>query len=191
MNTQSPTIDTLPHWFLVRTEMRRENTAMSRLLSQSYDIYFPRISRRVRRKGKRLRQIFPLFPQYLFLRLRTGEQSISPVRSTKGVLGVVKFGSEYAVVPDSIVESLRAKADIRTGLHHIEERRLWPNKPVRVNGGTFDGFEGIFLRECGEDRVLILLDIIGQSTPVKIPEALVEAIQPGKRESVTRVAVPA
>lgn len=167
--------------------MRRENTANVRLSSQGYEIYFPRISRRVRRKGKRLRQIFPLFPQYLFLKLLTGSQSIAPVRSTKGVLGVVKFGAEYAVVPDGIVIALQKKAHPTTGLYHLEERRLWPNKPVRINGGVFENFEGIFLRECSEDRVLILLDIIGQSTPVKIPEALVEAIQPsGKRESVTR-----
>jgi transcriptional antiterminator RfaH len=186
----SPPIDTNPHWFLVRTEMRRENTANERLSSQGYQIYFPRISRRVRRQGKRIRQIFPLFPQYLFLQLLTGEQSIAPVRSTKGVLGIVKFGASYAIVPDRIVSLLQKKAHPETGLYHIEERRLWPNKPIRVNGGTFDGLEGIFLRDCGEDRVLILLSVLGQSTPVKIPETQVEPLAPAprSREPVTRAA---
>jgi hypothetical protein len=40
-----------------------------------------------------------------------------------------------------------------------------------------EGLEGIFVRSCGEDRVLILLTILGHERTVQLPEYSIEKIQ--------------
>ncbi len=82
----------------------------------------------------------PLFPGYLFLRLAEGLQALAPVRSSVGVLGVVRFGSCYAVVPDHIIEDLRSRADPATGFHRLTlARSLEAGASVRIAAGPFDG----------------------------------------------------
>ncbi len=52
----------------------------------------------------------PLFPRYLFIRLGQGhaDQSWDPIRSTKGVSQLVRFGVSPAKVHDDLIDQLRA-----------------------------------------------------------------------------------
>jgi transcription antitermination factor NusG len=53
-------------------------------------------------------------------------------------------------------------------LHRLESRALRRGSPVSIVGGAFDGLEGIFEREEGEERSVILLSLLGRSTPVRL-----------------------
>ena len=161
-------------WYLLRTKSGDESTAQCHLERQGYRAYCPWLVRRRRLRGRRVRTVDPLFPQYLFVELVLGVQDLGPVHSTRGVLAIVRFGLEYAIVPAYVITQLHERADPRTGMHHLEERRLTPHSTVRITGGTFFGLEGVFLRDCGSDRVLVLLSVLGQATPVAIGEGLVE-----------------
>ncbi|PIV88503.1 MAG: transcriptional activator RfaH, partial [Hydrogenophilales bacterium CG17_big_fil_post_rev_8_21_14_2_50_63_12] len=46
-----------------------------------------------------------MFPRYCFMRCGRDGQSIAPIRSTPGVLGLVRFGSEAATLSDATVEA--------------------------------------------------------------------------------------
>ncbi len=113
-----------------------------------------------------------LFPRYLFVQLDTAWQSLSPIRSTVGVAGIVRFGREAAVVPDGIVDALVRKADPESGLHRMSERpTLSRGSRVTILSGTFEGVEGIFEREDGPGRAVILLDLLGRHTQVCVRSA--------------------
>jgi len=160
-------------WYLLRTKTNAEQQSYDHLEQQGYEAYFPRWIKRVRRLDQRTVTVVPLFPSYLFVAIRCGEQSLHPVRSTRGVLSVVRFGEDYAVVPPRVIEQLKRRADAR-GLHSGPQ--TWPkrNDRVRVKEGPFEGVEAIFVRECGEARVLVLLDILGQERSIQLPEHVIE-----------------
>lgn len=168
----------------MHTRSSDEPLAHEHLERQGYHAYYPRLIRRVRVRGKRVRQVCPLFPRYLFVQLLLGAQDLSSVRSTRGVRGVVKFGAEYAVVPDWVIEQLHGHADATTGLHPFQEAELLPHSTVRITGGPFEHFEGIFLRECADDRVVVLFNIVGQATPVEIDSLFVESVHRSVGEPV-------
>jgi hypothetical protein len=44
---------------------------------------------------------------------------------------------------------------------------------VRIVAGVFDGVEGIFQRESGAERVVLLLGLLGRDTLVEIPSEFV------------------
>ena len=92
------------------------------------------------------------------------------MRSTLGVASVVRFGSRYTIVPDEVIDGLLARADAATGLHRlVRGSRLTPGTLVRIREGLFDGLEGVFEREAGADRVVVLLNLLGQAVSTHVP----------------------
>jgi transcriptional antiterminator RfaH len=160
----------MSRWYLVRTKPSREETAYVNLCRQGYESYLPRLLRTDRSKGRHVERIVALFPRYLFVRLEEGRQSLAPVRSSVGVSDVVRFGADYAVVPGKVIHDLRAREEPASGLHRlVGNERLARGERVRVSTRTFDGLEGVFERHDGAKRVIVLLSLLGQETPVCVP----------------------
>ena len=161
-------------WYLIHTKPTREVAAEVNLQRQGYQVYYPRLLRPTLVNGRWMDRVASLFPRYLFLRLAVGRQAMGPVRSTVGVANIVRFGCDYAVVPDAIVENLRILADPETGLHHLRGCAPFePGSNVRIVAGVFDGLEGVFQRESGDERVVLLLGLLGRDTLVQLPAAFV------------------
>jgi transcriptional antiterminator RfaH len=157
-------------WYLVQTKPANETLAEENLLRQGYEVYLPRLLSSARLAGQWRERVSALFPRYLFLRLHEGSQALGPVRSSVGVGSVVRFGAHYAIVPDQVVEELQARADPQSGLHRLRRPALpVPGSKVRIRTGPFDGLEGVFEREAGSDRVIVLLQLLGQAARVRLP----------------------
>jgi transcriptional antiterminator RfaH len=157
-------------WYLIHTKPVREGIAEANLRRQGYEVYVPRMLQSVRRHGRWCERIVPLFPRYLFLQLSEGCQALSPVRSSVGVAGVVRFGTRYAIVPHQIIMQLRLRADPESGLHRLtNEAVLTRGASVRITTGPFEGLDGVFEREAGAARVVVLLNLLGQDAAVRIP----------------------
>jgi transcriptional antiterminator RfaH len=161
-------------WLLIFTKPAAERTAQANLERQGYHVYYPRLLLPALRRGRWVDRIVPLFPRYLFVRIDSKSQSMGPLRSTIGVSSVVRFGQDAAIVPEGIVESLQGWADPSSGLHRLTSRRpLKAGTRVSVIAGAFEGLDGIFEREIGEDRAIILLEVLGRRTPVSVPSVCV------------------
>ena len=157
-------------WYLVYTKPLTETIAQANLERQGYEVYFPRALQSVRRSGRWLERTVALFPRYLFLRLNEGYQALNPVRSTLGVSSIVRFGSRYIVVPEHVISDLQARADRKSGLYRLGcAARLVPGTRVTVRTGPFSGLNGIFEREAGTERVVVLLGLLGHYASVFVP----------------------
>lgn len=164
----------LPRWFLVVTKPSGENAAQVNLERQGYRVYYPRLLRPSLYRGRWIERIVSLFPRYLFVQLDAATQSLAPVRSTLGVANIVRFGTEAAQVPSAVVDGLIRCADPDTGLHRLKTGRIFePGAAVRVIAGAFEGLQGIFERDVGSERVVILLRLLGQDASVRVPSRFV------------------
>jgi transcriptional antiterminator RfaH len=161
-------------WFPVFTKPSAESMAKTHLERQRFQVYHPRLLLPALRRGRWVDRVVSLFPRYLFVRVDTAHQSLAPVRSTSGVIDVVRCGTQPATVPDAIMEELIQRADAHTGLHRLRCRsRFERGMRVNVIAGPFEGLDGIFEREAGSDRVVILLELLGRRTPVGVPSRYV------------------
>ena len=166
----APGLEVMLRWFVVLTKPAGEQVAQANLERQGFRVYCPRLLRPLLQRGRWVDRIVPLFPRYLFVQLDVACQSLAPVRSTLGVVSLVRFGSEPKVVPNGIVDGLLRRADPESGLHRLScDRRLERGARVNVIAGAFAGLDGIFEREAGEERAVVLLQLLGQQTPVGIP----------------------
>lgn len=155
-------------WYLILTKPFAEELARVNLERQGYRVYFPRVLQRKSYRGRWQDKISALFPRYLFVQLDAASQVLAPVRSTFGVVDVVRFGTEYAIVSDQVIERLIQRADPQSGLHEIKRSLMKSGDVVRVIAGALAGLEGIFEREIGEDRVVVLFKLLGRESPVDV-----------------------
>lgn len=110
-----------------------------------------------------------LFPRYVFVSVDPEVTSLAPVRSTRGVAGLVKFGGVPAVVPDLVIAQIRLRLDTETGLVQLQAPDLQPGTKVRIAQGPLEGVEGIFRSVAGHDRVRVLLTLMGSEREVVLP----------------------
>jgi len=156
-------------WYLIHTKARAESVAELHLRRQGYGVYFPRLLQVDPVVARSTGSIVPLFPRYLFLRLSETCQSLVPVQSTKGVVGVVRFGVRCAVVPDQVVADLLAREDPMSGLHRLNRcSRLALGQRVKITEGPFSGLEGVFERQVGIERTVVLLKLLGRDVAVSV-----------------------
>lgn len=163
-------------WYLIYTKPSGESVACDNLTRQGYCVYFPRLRQPERRRGQWSYRVSPLFSRYLFVQLNEGSQSLAPVRSTLGVACVVRFGQRYASVPDRVVQDLQSQADPASGLHRlVRPVGTRAGASVKVRVGLFEGIEGIFEREDGRERSVVLLTMLGYQAQLHVPSPLVMA----------------
>lgn len=166
----------MQHWYCVHTKARAEAQALEHLQRQGFECLLPRLQRTTLRNGRRHTRVEALFPRYLFLRADAQTTSLAPVRSTKGAVGLVRTAGLPATVPDEFIERLRADANAE-GLITLPERRLLPGECVAVTAGPLAGLQGIYTQAQGEQRALVLLEILGGVHCVALPNHVLEPIR--------------
>ena len=156
------------HWYAVQTKPRQERVAAEHMTRQSYETYLPQIKESRRLRGCWKDVIEPLFPRYLFVRTNPLTEDVSPIRSTRGVTGLVRFGQRMAPVPDEVIDALKDAEDSDECVC-IDQRNIFrKGETVRILEGPLEGLEGIFEAETGEQRALILLEALGKMSKVYV-----------------------
>lgn len=162
------------HWYLIQCKARQDERAELNLTNQHFSCYRPTHEVERLRHGKRVRLQESLFPGYLFIRLDCHSDNWSAIRSTRGVLKLVSFGSEPVPVEPDII-------------YRIQSRSQQPAAPmlrsgdaVRILHGPFRELEAIFLRADGTERAVLLLNLLQRQQQLKFS---LNAIEPVPRQS--------
>jgi transcriptional antiterminator RfaH len=164
-------------WFAVYTKPRQEQIALLNLERQSFECYLPMAEDPYQRGSARKKtRLEPLFPRYLFLNAAPEVQSLATVRSTRGVVGLVRAGFDLIKIPASIIAALKTRMHPATGLIPLDSIGLNNGDKVRVFDGPFAALEGVFQERRGRTRSLLLLEILGRETAVEIDAQLLQRV---------------
>ena len=166
--------EAMDRWYAVCCKPRQETVAEENLLRQGFQVYLPRIRIRHRRRGQWLDAVEPLFPRYVFICVDPKQRSMAPVRSTRGAVGMVRFGGQPAVVPDVVIDALRQREDSASGLHEDKRALFSAGEAVKFVDGPLAGMEGVFTEQDGEKRVIVLLELLGKANKVKVDRDWIE-----------------
>ena len=162
-------------WYVVQTQTHAENKAAAHLLRQEFSVYLPRFQKR-RRHARRTETVaVPLFPRYLFVGVNMATQRWRSIQSTTGVSRLVCNGNEPAAVPASVVEALQRREDEQVFVLLVQRTRFSAGEKVRVIDGAFADCFGLFEGMRDDERVTVLLDLLGRKVRVMIDELSVAA----------------
>lgn len=158
-------------WIVARTKSSRERWAAENVTNQGYEHYFPKVFQ-IRKAVARAE---PLFPCYLFIKT---DGSWRVLLSTFGISSIVVFGNSPATISQKIIDDFKAReVDGCVELPELEEytARFKPGTQVRVKGGVFSGYTGIYKGQDQKQRERVLLDFLGRKTSVLLAPELLEA----------------
>lgn len=162
-------MDATLRWYVVHTRPRAEETALRNLLRQGFVGFLPRYLKR-RRHARRIERIpAPLFPGYLFVAMDLAKARWRAISSTIGVSHLVCLGGSPVPVPDGVVEDIQARA-AENGMIAAEPAAPFSKGDrVQVLSGALADRTGFFDCASDEERVILLLDMLGRQVRVKVP----------------------
>ncbi len=171
-------MDMSTSWYTLHSHPNKEELLWEQVSSHGFECFYPRI--RVHPANPRARKIKAYFPGYLFVRANLEASGLSVFQWMHYATGLVSFGGEPAIVPDTII------AGIRLHVGEIAEAGgelfagLKPGDPVIIHSGPFSGYEAIFdMRLTGSERVRVLLKLLSERRiPLELDAGQIEKKPP-------------
>ena len=154
----------MKNWYLLKSKPRQENVAVDNLQNQNYRTYCPKVI--INNKT------VILFPGYIFIQLDKKTQNWSPIKSTKGVSNFVKFGLNFARVPNNVIEFIKTN-ELSTKDKIINLNNFKPGENVRITDGMFKNCVAIFKSFKSDDRVILLINLLGQQQSINTDRKLI------------------
>ena len=146
-------------WYILKTKPRQEKIALANLENQDYDSYCP--------YAKINNKIVVLFPGYLFIHLDETSDNWGPIRSTKGVLNFVRFGLSYAKISNKIIDFIKENEfNTSQKLKYLNDFKI--GDKVQITEGVFKNCVAIFESFKSDERVILLMNIMGQEQTINV-----------------------
>lgn len=151
-------------WYVVHTKPRQEFRAQENLKNQGYEVFLPTCleEKIIKRKSQYL--VVPLFARYLFVQLNHQNDNFSIIRSTRGVIQLLRFGvgSEPVTVTPRIIDDLRQRVNEQMPLRSLFKK----GDTIQIKEGVFQGVKGQYQKmltsNSGDVRALLLIEILGK-----------------------------
>ena len=90
---------------------------------------------------------------------------------------MVRFGLELAIVADNVINVLQAQISAETGLIQLLPDQLEPGDNVCLFDGPLAGLKGILKEHCSETRAILLLNLLGRETAIKLDTLLLQRVR--------------
>ena len=145
-------------WYVAYTRPKKEQVAVNNLELQGFEAYLPLYKTFKKSSSGLSVGVEPMFPRYIFFR-PSFNQSLSKVRSTRGVSFVLAFGVNPAVLKSDILDAIRLFEDQRNSLSLEEVSPFQPGKQVRLRD-NLRGIEGL-VTAVSAKRVTVLVALLG------------------------------
>ena len=159
-------------WIAVYTKPRHEKTVEKELLKKEFEVYLPLLKQRRKWSDRKKWVEFPLFRSYIFV--KTEIKNALFVLQTLGVVKVVKFGGEIAVIQNDSIQAI--KLMIEGGYSPEATDYFVKGDPVEVKDGPLKGLVGEVIRVDNHDRLLVRVDAIQHSISVQIDRGYLKSV---------------
>ena len=165
----------MQRWYVVHTHSRTEAKAVVNLRRQGYVTYLPRYLK-LRRHARRSERVpVPLFPRYLFVRMDIDATPWRAIQSTVGVVHLITQNGRPAPVPEGVVQEIRG-CEGSNGMVEMAGLRVFrKGDRVQLLRGALAEHVGLFQEMVDDQRIIVLLDLLGRQNRVLVPADAIEA----------------
>jgi transcriptional antiterminator RfaH len=161
-------MDNSPRWFCARAKPGQDRTAVTNLLNQHFEIYYPRIQVKRVRKRRVCTESLPVFPNYILIKSTLSDSAWRAINSTRGVLKLISFSENGypSCIPEMEVERLKERE--RRGELNVYRREMRKGDKVRLRSGyAVDAIGTVVFTNA--QRVELLISLLGRSVRVIAP----------------------
>ena len=156
-------------WCVVYTQAQSEAKAAGHLRRQGFNVYLPEYYKLRRHARKKERIKSPLFSRYLFVALDMTKDRWRAINSTIGVSHLICCGDRPRFVSEKVIAGIRDRED-KSGivaLNVVDDFKSGDS--VQIQSGAFCDQIGILDCVTSEERVRVLLNLLGRSVKLNLP----------------------
>ena len=154
-------------WFILQFKPNSHHLAEKNLTRQGFETFLPLHDTTSRRLSRFMNTSKPLFPGYMFIRFDRAESEWHKINNTYGVSRLITFNSILKSIPTTIVDSLMMRYDLSGKLLPI--KKLKKGDHVEVLKGPFANFIATVEKYEADQRIWILMDLMGRKTKIQTP----------------------
>jgi transcriptional antiterminator RfaH len=152
-------------WFLLQFKSNSHHKAVKNLNQQGFETFLPMYDLTIS-VNSRFRNITkPLFSGYMFVAFDKTNSQWNMINNTYGVLRLVTFNSTLRSIPDKLINSLKNRCDVSGKL--LSAEKLSIGDQVKILNGPFTNFVATVETLEADQRIWILLDLMGRKTKIK------------------------
>jgi len=157
-------------WYVIHTKVREEFRALENLQAQGFEVFLPTCQVEKIQSAQVKLVTEPLFARYLFIKLSDVTSNWFPIRSTRGVAQLLRFGTnvEPVSIPNVVVDCLKERCTQEEPLHELFKQ----GEMLEITQGPFKGLFGFFKKlqtlPDGLSRALVLVELLGTVQKLEI-----------------------
>ena len=161
-------------WFAIYVKSRSEKKVFKLLEDIGIESFLPLITRVKQWSDRKKKVEEPLFRSYLFVNITLSDYY--KVLNTAGVVKFITFEKQPVPVPDNQIIAIKEYLN-DTELHVINYENFKEGELVRIKSGQMKDLVGRFVKINGKHRIIINIEVVGQSLPINIARSNVEAVK--------------
>lgn len=156
------------HWFAVYTRPKAEKKVDEQLSKAGFESFLP-LQTVVKQWSDRKKKVkVPLISSFVFV--RSDSKNIRNIYTVSGVVSILKYLGDYAIVKDSEIENLRIFSENEFPIHtHNTKIDLSEGTKVVVTKGPLEGLNGVYLKNAGKHRIIIEIESLNNYFEVTLP----------------------
>lgn len=154
-------------WYVAYTQPQREQLAQVNLVLQGFEVYLCQYKTFKKSPGGVAAAWQPMFPRYIFFRPAHAGQSISVVRSTRGIAFVLRFGLTPALLKPEELRLIKALESAQNQADAGQDSPFQPGLKVRLQNCGLSGLEGL-VHSVSSKRVTLLIELLGREKKVQL-----------------------
>ena len=161
-------------WFAIQTRSRSEQKVFDRLQNAGFESFLPLITEVKQWSDRKKKVSSPLIKSYVFIKIKKND--LKQIYTIPGVVTVLKFLGEPAVVTDLEINNLKIITNNSEAVKAITPVSLTNGKPVQVVHGPFEGLIAVFLSNSGNHRVIVEVEALNSFTEITLPLSHIKEI---------------
>ena len=154
-------------WFILQFKSNSHHQATKNLNRQGFETFLPLHDTTSRKLSRFINTSKPLFPGYMFIKFDRTESEWHKINNTYGVSRLITFNSILKSIPTRFVDSLMKRYDLSGKLLPIQ--KLKKGDQVKVLKGPFANFIATVEKYEDDQRIWILMDLMGRKTKIQTP----------------------
>ncbi|NDP61466.1 transcription termination/antitermination NusG family protein [Polaromonas sp.] len=162
-------------WYVAYTQPQREQLAQINLTLQGFEAYLCQYKTFKKSPDGLMAVLQPMFPRYIFFRPTHAGQSISVVRSTRGISFVLRFGLIPALLKPEELRMIKALESAQNQVDVGETSPFQPGLRVRLQNCGLNGLEGL-VHSVSSKRVTLLIQLLGREKKLQLEHHQVELL---------------
>ncbi|MDC0489187.1 transcriptional activator RfaH [Amylibacter sp.] len=160
-------------WFILQFKPNAHHQANKNLNRQGFATFLPLLENTSRKTSKFINATRPLFPGYMFIKFDREKPDWHKINNTYGVSRLVTFDTFLKSIPSTFIDNLMNRCDISGKLLPLE--KLKKGDQVKILNGPFANFIATVETHETEQRIWILIDLMGRKTKIQTPS---DTLQP-------------